>query len=176
MYRICARLLGLQILLISLFTSGCGFAAKPSHELAPNRQFSNRIVVDLSARTAVASTWRSSVVDCSDQDYQCISIPDRMVLAFPRRCSSVDQENSPPTRFGRLHRVAPMPHLRPPSGSFIISSFPNILFFYFTNEGIVEARILNHGPFEGNAFDPNDYSERYEIIRSDHRPLFVCED
>lgn len=164
---------------LGFLLAGCANTTGPLTVESYVQSSGEELTIDLSAGTATTTQWRSDTSDCSDQNYFCILIPNRMVLAFPRSCSNAGREGAPATRFGDLLGVAPAPHLAPPSGSYIIRSFPNVLLFYFVRndlvdgEGLVEARIVRNSPFE-EAFDPNDYSARYRITTSNGGGLFVC--
>lgn len=162
-----------------ILLAGCANMARPSTSESNNQSSREELSIDLSAGTATTRQWRLRISDCSDQDYFCILIPDKMVLAFPKSCSDAGREGAPATRFGYLLRVAPAEHLASPSGSYIVRSFPNALLFYYvrnsvvSGEGLVEARILRNSPFE-DAFDPNDYSARYSITTPNGEGLFIC--
>jgi hypothetical protein len=174
-----ARLLKQLVAVISLLLPSGAMASGPVGAIsdAPAREM--RLVIDLSAGTATTEEWRSEIVDCSDQQYFCALIPNRMVLSFARRCSDATREGRPPTRYGDLLRVAPTPHLAPPSGSYVVRTFPNVLLFYYVGnglvegEGLVQARVLRHSPFE-EEFDANDYLTTFTISTRGGRGLFAC--
>ena len=164
---------------LSMILAGCANTASPLAVGSDDQSSREELTIDLSARTATTRQWRSDTIDCSDRDYFCILIPNRMVLVFAKSCSNAGREGVSSTRFGDLLGVAPAPHLAVPSGSYIVRSFPNVLLFYYVRnslvdgEGLVEARIIRRSPFE-EAFDPNDYSARYSITTSTGDGLFVC--
>lgn len=132
-----------------------------------------QLMIDLAAGTAATSTWRSSTVDCSDQNYFCLLIPDRMVLAFPRQCVDAMRNDAPPTAAGVLRGVAPTPHLATPSGSYVVRSFPRMLLGYWAHLGLYEVREVARSPYE-QGFNPGDVVTRYSIVTSDGSKLFVC--
>src|SRR5687768_13225865 len=107
-----------------------------------------RLTIDLAAGTAATAAWRSSTVDCSDQTYFCLLIPDRMVLAFPRRCADAMRSDAPPTGAGVLRGVAPTPHLATPSGSYVVDTFPRMLLRYWAHLGLFEVREVVNSPSE----------------------------
>lgn len=144
---------------------------------APNRTvavdpISGRLEIDLSAGLARTEDWTSPAVDCSDEHYICISIPDRMALAFPRTCSEASRD-LPPTAFGALRRVAPMPHLQPPSGSYVVEAFPRVLMFYYARDGLFEVRELVHSPYESE-FNPSDFVAEWVVSAPDGSSLLAC--
>jgi len=141
-----------------------GFLAGPSPE---------RLVIDQSRATATTPRWSSEIVDCSNQEQHCILIPGRMVLAFPKSCSDAGAGRRPDTGYGELREVAPTPHLAPPSGSYVVGAFPNVLLFYDVSHGFNEVRIVRRSPYD-REFDPNDYSERYDLITPKGVGLFIC--
>jgi hypothetical protein len=96
-----------------------------------------------------------------------------MAIAFPRICSIIGPGGSLATPAGELIKVAPAAHYAPPSGSFVIRTFPNVLLFYYTGYGITEVRIVRNSPFDID-FDPNDYLERYYLVDSNGRILMRC--
>lgn len=163
----------------SLALSSCAVASGSPRSIANPAPNEVRLTIDLSARTAATDNWSSNIVDCSDEEYFCILIPNRMALAFVRICTRTNRSELPSTAFGKLLRVAPAPHLSPPSGSYIIREFPNTLLFYQTDNssveshGLIEARVMRNSPFE-EAFDPNNYITRFRIVTPDGRGLFVC--
>jgi hypothetical protein len=140
---------------------------------SPVQSTRDNLVIDLSRAVATTSQWSAGTVDCSDQNYHCILIPGRMVLAFAKSCQIAGREGAPAMRYGQLHEVAPAPHLAPPSGGYVISAFPNVLLYYNINYGLNEARVVRHSPYEHD-FDPNDYTERYVITTSSGAGLFIC--
>jgi len=131
------------------------------------------LVIDMSGATATAPRWRSEIVDCSDQNYSCVLIPGRMALAFPKSCSVAAGGGAPDTRYGQFHQIAPAPHLAPPSGGYVIQSFPHVLLYYNINDGLDEVRVVRQSPFDPN-FNPNDYTERYIITTRTGAGLFTC--
>jgi len=133
----------------------------------------DRLLVDLSAGTVTTREWSSSTRDCSDENYFCLLIPNRMVIAFPRRCTDYGRDDAPQTSAGKIVPVAPAPHLRPPSGSYIVTSFPYILLVYYPDSGVSEVREVKHSPYQ-DAFNPNELVTRYRIFRSNGRKLFAC--
>jgi len=174
--------LGLLKLITSatfLLLTSCAAASVAARGIPNSVPKEERLTIDLSAGTAATEGWRSDIVDCSDDEYSCILIPNRMALAFVKTCASASRDELPPTHFGNLLKVAPASHLAPPSGTYIIREFPMVLLFYQVDNtlvegrGLVEARIMISSPFD-QAFDPNNYSARYRIVTPDGRGLFVC--
>lgn len=131
------------------------------------------ITIDLTAQTASTLGWTSRTSNCSDENYFCLLVPGKMALAFPRACVTATVVKPLATRAGNLKKVAPMPHLAPPSGSYIIDTYPRILIFYFERQGLTEVRELRHSPYE-REFAPGDYLHRYVVRTPDNQPLFVC--
>ena len=172
-------LLRLITSVILLFLSSCAAASGPARGIPNSVPHEQRLTIDLSGGTATTEDWTSDIVDCSDREYFCILIPNRMALAFVRACTSASRDELPPTRFGSLLRVAPAPHLAAPSGSYIIREFPNVLLFYRVSnnsvegQGLVEARIIRNSPSE-EAFDPSNYIANFRIVTPDGGGLFVC--
>lgn len=95
-----------------------------------------------------------------------------MVLAFPRLCAGAGYSEAP-IQGGKFRQVAPSPHLRAPSGSFVVSSFPNNLLMYYPELGLREVSIVRHSPNE-QAFDAGDIIIQYRIETADGRNLFEC--
>jgi hypothetical protein len=158
---------------VGLLCASCTTTTTSEAMNSGGRSSREELVIDLSAGRATAAGWASEIVDCSNQDYFCLLIPNRMVLAFPRSCGDLIYHASISTSQGNIIGVAPAPHLAPPSGGYFISSFPNVLLYYNINFGLQEARIVRHSPYDHD-FDPNDYSERYAITTSTGDGLFIC--
>jgi hypothetical protein len=158
---------------IGLLCASCAMTASSAAMSSGSQPDAEELSIDLTAGRATTVRWSSEIVDCSDREYFCLRIPNKMVLAFVRSCGNLIGRNSFPTRLGNIVAVAPAPHLAPPSGGYVISSFPNVLLYYNTNFGLNEVRILRHSPYDRD-FDPNDYSERYAIRTSAGPALFMC--
>ncbi len=162
-----------------LSLSSCAVASGPARPFPNAVPGAERLIIDLSAGTAATEGWRSAIVDCSDREYFCILVPNRMALAFVKTCASASREDLPPTRFGNLLKIAPASHLASPSGTYIIRQFPKVLLFYQVDNalvegrGLVEARIMIDSALDQD-FDPNNYSARYRIVTPDGGGLFVC--
>jgi hypothetical protein len=165
--------LPVTLVFASLLLPGCTAADTSMGGLPAPEPGGERLMIDLAAGTAATSAWRSSTVDCSDQNYFCLLIPDRMVLAFPRLCALAMRDDPPPTARGVLRGVAPAPHLVPPSGSYVVDSFPRMLLRYWAHLGLFEVREVVNSPSEPN-FNPNNLVTRYSIVTSDGSKLFVC--
>jgi hypothetical protein len=131
------------------------------------------LTVDMSKHVASTQEWSLKTSDCSDVNYFCLMIPTKMVLAFPRACQTALSLNPPVTRVGAFRGVAPAPHLAPPSGSYIIDAYPNVLLSYRSGLGITEVKVVRHSPFERD-FNPSDYSNGYLVHTVDKQPLFAC--
>lgn len=172
------RLLARLMLCSCLFLPSCAGTDSSASGAAAVVDDAEQLLIDLSAGTAVTAEWSANTADCSDQFYFCLSIPDRMVLAFPRLCEDASNDSAPPTAFGALRGVAPAPHLRPPSGSYIVEHFPRMLLFYYVESdlhvsGLFEVRELIWSPYE-DEFQPSIYVGRYRVMTSDGSPLFEC--
>lgn len=167
-YRLLMWLASVGLLCASCATTTNSAAMNSEHQLNPEE-----LSIDLSAGRATTARWSSEIANCSNQEYFCLVIPNRMTIAFVRSCHDLIGENSASTRFGNIIRVAPAPHLAPPSGGYIISTFPNVLLYYNANFGLNEIRIVRHPPYDHD-FDPNDYTERYVIRTSTGAGLFIC--
>lgn len=164
--------MGLRALLLLLLLALAGCATEPvSAEATPV------LVLDLAAGTATTPDWTARAEDCSDEVYACVSIPGRMVIAFPKACRSIEGGQGPEAAFGRLSKVAPAPHLAPPAGSFVVTSFPRVLMFYYTPPiapaGLQRVRLVRAAPGEPG-FNPNDFSAEYVITVRGRPDFFVC--
>lgn len=158
-----------------LLLTGCTPADSPMGELPVPEPGGERLTIDLAAGTAATSAWRSHTIDCSDQNYFCLLIPDRMVLAFPRLCALAMRNDAPPTARGVFRGVAPALHLRPPAGSYVVDTFPRMLLIYYHHLGLFEVNEVVRSPWQPN-FDPgpSNVVTRYSIVTSDGSKLFVC--
>ncbi|TPE61183.1 hypothetical protein FJQ54_09845 [Sandaracinobacter neustonicus] len=135
-----------------------------------------RMLVNFETRTISTDDWSSQFVDCSDANYNCISVPDKVALAFARKCDLTKAERAsiPHSKIaGRVFVVAPMAHYGLPSGTYILEALPTALMFYDQKHGLTELRELLSSPYE-TEFDPNAYRVRYKIITADGGPLFRC--
>lgn len=159
--------------LFLLLLPSCVSAIPPVGEASNYASSGEQLTIDLSGGIATTAEWKSNTVNCSDDNYHCILIPDRMVLAFTKSCSNAGREGAPLAPLGGLIRVAPMPHLAPPSGSYIVKSFPKVLLFYYAGHGLKEVRIVRNSPYD-KGFDPNSYDARFSVVTSDRKDLFVC--
>jgi hypothetical protein len=158
---------------VGLVCTSCATTTNSGAMNSEGRIGREHLVIDLSANRATTATWSSEIRDCSNQDYFCLLIPNRMVLAFPRSCGDLIDNTSVSTSLGNIIGIAPAPHLAPPSGGYIVSSFPNVLLIYNINFGLNEARVLRRSPYDYD-FEPNNYAERYVITTSTGDGLFIC--
>jgi len=98
---------------LGLLCASCATTAPSGVTDAAGRSVGEALVIDLAAGTATTARWTAATVDCSDQNVFCLSIPDRMALAFPRSCSALIGASRVPIGVGDLMEVAPAPHLAP---------------------------------------------------------------
>lgn len=131
------------------------------------------LYVDYSTKTIAAPSWNSSFIDCSTEELFCLSVPSRMILAFPRQCKDSRAQLFLSQELGTLRRVAPAEHQEPPAGSYNVDSFPSIIFFYSSQTGVTEVREVVTPPGH-QAFDPNALRNRYSIKTADGSKLFPC--
>lgn len=141
----------------------------PVRDVEPGRA---ELRIDLEAKRATTNQWTADLTDCSDSRYRCLAIHDRLVLVFPRACADAEEPGPTPLG-GEFKVVAPTPHLGLPSGSYMLTNHPTVLFFYRAPHGITEIRFVSRAPHEAE-FDPNRYETRWLIKMPGGRGLFVC--
>lgn len=124
---------------------GCTVAA-PSMPRPKARSQNNQILyLDLGGGEASANGWTARLVNCSNEKFYCLQIPEKMSFSFPRHCSDVGPGKSISTPSGELIQVSMDPHFRPPAGGYAIKSFPNELLYYSNSSGLNEYGFsINH--------------------------------
>src|SRR5690606_37546783 len=131
------------------------------------------LTIDLEAGVAWTENWQAPAEDCSTRDFDCVRIIGRADIAFPHVCPAHPDDLEFDSPAGRFRSVAPMPHLAPPSGSYISERYPNVLLYYERGKGFWELRITAAAPFQDN-FNPNETTERYNITISGRPQMFIC--
>lgn len=173
MQNVCNRVLKYCALIALLSFQGCAHAAPQISRPAASAGRTEPLRIDLDKKTIQSPAWTSTFSDCSDEHYFCMSVPDRFVLVFPKLCANATSEKMATGPFGGLLRVAPMPELAPPSGSYIVKSYPKVLILYYSEQGIAQVRLLKSSPFERD-FDPNEYDVSYNVELKGGGALFRC--
>lgn len=131
------------------------------------------ISIHLDKGTARIGSKEMKVEKCSTTEYLCVEVPGELVLSFPRRCDVISGAAAGRGPHGGVKRVAPMPHLPPPSGTYVVLEFPRHLLFYDARIGFTEMRKVRHSPFE-RGFNPSDYEARFRIAVHGPTDAFLC--
>lgn len=155
---------------MAVFANGCAAQVKPPAQAGGVARV---LRLDLKNGIARSPEWTVRTSDCSNSAFSCLLVPGHMVLAFPRSCSRNTADLPAPSEVGTLAMVAPSAHLAPPAGSYVASSFPEVLLRFDRQRGVFEARRLKKGPSDPE-FDPNEYSERFDIQLEGGGALFAC--
>ena len=134
----------------------------------------SELSINLLDNVATAPGWNERVVDCSDSETRCLRILNRMDLSFPRRCvgGQVIQWN---TSIGQLRLVAPTLHARPPSGGYMSSNYPHIMFFVTHGSGLDQVVVTRQSPYD-DSYNPADVVERFNVVFVGLSGSFDCRD
>jgi hypothetical protein len=107
-----------RLVLIAASVPLVGAWSAPSE---PSAQFPE-MLINFVRNKVVTPRWEAGFTDCSDAAIQCIEVPSRFVMAFPRSCPrGVADWQAAGHRF---RMTAPMPHYGAPSGGYISDKYP----------------------------------------------------
>lgn len=131
------------------------------------------LVIDLKEGYAEMRDWRAPVKDCSTESFNCLQIDGHVDFAFPKKCADVAGQTAWSSPVGRYRVVAPLEHYGLPYGTYVSSGYPNVLLFYRHGVGFSEVRFTKAAPSD-SAFDPNDFTKKYNLVVKGRDSLFQC--
>jgi hypothetical protein len=130
------------------------------------------MTIDFVRRHVITPAWQAEFIDCSTAEVQCLEVPDRFILAFPRSCAAAEGGwSAAGTRF---RGTAPMPHYAPPSGGYISDRYPRIHLAYLRGSGFVRWSRTARTPYDRGWNDGADRLEEYSIRYVGAPAAFAC--
>ena len=150
--------------------SSCAYASQKSQK---SQIGSESLIIDLEEGYAETRDWRAPIKYCSTVNFNCLQIVGHMDLAFPKKCVDVAGQTAWSSPVGRYRVVAPLEHYGLPYGTYVSSGYPNALLFYRRGVGFSEVRFTRATPSD-SAFDPNDFTKRYNLVLKGRDSLFQC--
>jgi hypothetical protein len=130
------------------------------------------MTVDFTRHEVVTPNWRAAFVDCSTSEVQCLEVPSRFVMAFPRLCTHAEAGwIAAGTRF---RGTAPMAHYGLPSGGYISDAYPHISLIYQRGFGFIIWWRSTRTPYDPGWNSGEDRVEEYRIAYVGMPDAFAC--
>lgn len=154
----------------ALLLVGCQAAA--SLQPAPQPLPLDGMTLNLETMQVVTPSWRSELIDCSDEAFQCLEAPGYFLVSMPRSCS---RQVSWQAGGHGYRAIAPAPHYGLPSGSYMSMKYPHVHWRFGApiERGFHRWARTVDTPME-SAWDTNVTVEAYEVRTIGGDDWFRC--
>ena len=130
------------------------------------------MTIDFVRHQVVTANWHAELVDCSTSDVQCLAVPSRFIMSFPRSC---DRAAAGWIAAGtRFRETAPMAHFGPPSGGYFSDAYPHIHLAYQLGFGFITLWRTARTPDDPEWNTVEDRVEQYRIGYVGMPEAFAC--
>lgn len=170
MRNICFQVL-VSVTLIPLFSYSCASIDVSAQKDSFIKD--GRIVLDIDRSVAYINGVKTTAIDCSNEQFYCVSLPSIADLVVARSCRDGQSSIVWTTPVGVLRFDRQMVHIGAPYGSYVTEKYYKTVLYYIPERGFHEIREYNFSPFD-QRFDYSDYIRKYEISSIDGGPLFLC--
>jgi hypothetical protein len=130
------------------------------------------MTIDFIRHQVVTPSWHAEFADCSTSEVQCLEVPGRFIMSFPRLCTLADAGwIAAGTRF---RGTAPMAHYGLPSGGYISDAYPHIHLLYQRGFGFIGWSRTARTPYDPEWNSGEDRVEEYRIHFVGMADAFAC--
>jgi hypothetical protein len=130
------------------------------------------MTIDFVHHQVITLSWREDFVDCSTSEIQCLDVPSRFIMSFPRSC--VLAQTGWMAAGTHFRETAPMPHYGLPSGGYVSDAYPHIHLIYQVGAGFVTWFRTTRTPDDPEWNSGNDRVEEYQIRYVGMPKPFAC--
>ena len=130
------------------------------------------MTIDFIRQQVVTPRWTADFIDCSTNEVQCLEVPGRFILSFPRTCAAA--EGGWHVAGTRFRGTAPMSHHAPPSGGYIAEKYPHIHLHYRLGSGFILWSRTSRTPFDPGWNEGGDRVEEYQVRYLGMPAAFAC--